>query len=370
VFELLVYPSNGLFITSKKYHEQVPDADKHPVGTGPWQFVSSKPGVEVVEKANHDYWGEVPHFENLVIKEVPDSSARLTQLRSGQLDISPVDSNLVEEAKNAGVNILKFPDIANLMVVLGGMYYGDPALDKDSPWIQDDNPEKGLAVRQAMSLAIDRDTILKTILGGYGRVALGPLTEYNSNKSQIDPSWQPPEFNLDEAKQKLAEGGYPNGFPVDVFLYPDDVDTVGVGQAIAGMWEDLGLQVKQRRSDEDTLDPLLNKKATKGFVFVKQAGWDPFTIILDQYTSFRQDGDYKLFHPALDQGLVDFRAAKTQDEKNEVAKTMVGKLRDDVPLISLFNVDLPVLAGPRVGEWTPLPGDKDLNELNTVTHAE
>jgi peptide/nickel transport system substrate-binding protein len=370
VLELLLYPSNSLFVTSKKYHEEDPNADKHPVGTGPWEFVSSRPGVEVVMKANHDYWGTVPSFEDLVIKEIPDSSARLAQIRSGQLDISPVDSNLVEEAKNADVRLLAFPDIGTLQVILGGMYYGDKALDPDAPWIQADQPEKGLAIRQAMSLAIDRELILETILGGYGEVALGPLVQFNSNPDTADPAWRPPEFNLEEAKRKLAEGGYPDGFPVEVFLYADDVDTVGVGQAIAGMWEDLGLQVKRRASDEDTLDPLLNEKKTSGFVWVKQAGWDPFTIILDQYTSFRNDGDYKLFHPALDQALVDFRAARDQKEKDAVVREMITKLRDDMAMLPLFEVDLPVLVGPRVGDWKPVPGDKEPNALNTVTHAD
>lgn len=370
VLDLLVYPSNDLFITSKKYHEQDPNADKKPVGTGPWEFVSSKPGVEVVMKANHDYWGKVPEFENLVIKEIPDSSARLTQVESGQVDISPVDSDLIEEAKNAGVKLKVFPDIATVQVILGGMYYGDPALDRNSPWIQADNPERGRAIREAMSLAIDRKLILKTVLGGYGSVAYAPLVEFNSNPATVDKSWQLPAFNLAEAKKKLAEGGYPNGFPVTVFLYPDDVDTVGIGQAIAGMWQDLGLQVKQRMSDEDTLDPLLNKKATKGFVWVKQAGWDPITIALDQYTSFRTDGDYKLFHPAIDNGLTAYRKAQTTDDKMAIIRDMLTKLRDDVAMIPLYDVDLPVLVGPKVGSWDPVPGDKEPNALNTVTHAD
>jgi peptide/nickel transport system substrate-binding protein len=221
-----------------------------------------------------------------------------------------------------------------------------------------------------MSLAIDRQLILDTILGGYGRVAFAPLVQFNSNPATVDESWAPLEYNLEQAKAKLAEGGYPDGFPVEVFLYEDDVDTVGVGQAIAGMWEELGLQVERRASDEDTLDPLLNEKETKGFVWVKQAGWDPFTIALDQYTSKRTDGDYKLFHPALDEGLEKYESVADPEEKSAAIVEMLTRLRDDMAMIPLYQVDLPVLVGQRVGDWTPLPGDKELNALNTVTHAE
>jgi len=369
VAEALLYPSNSLFITSKKYHEEDPKADEKPIGTGPWEFVSGVAGVEVRMKANKDYWGPKPAFENLVIKDVPDSSARLTQLQSGQLDISPVDSNLLEEAKNAGAQVKVFPDIATLQVIFGGMYYGDPALDRNSPWIQADNPERGLAIREAMSLAIDRKLILDTVLGGHGDLTYAPLVQYDSNPATIDPSWQLPAFDLAKAKQKLAEGGYPNGFPVTMFLYPDDVDTVGVAQAIAGMWEDLGLQVKQRSADENALDELLAKKETQGYVWVKQAGWDPITVALGLYSSKRTDGDYKMFHPAIDQGLDDYRNAKTTDEKMAVVRNVLTKLRDDMAMISLFDVDLPVLVGPKVSGWDPVPGDKELNALNTVSHA-
>ena len=120
------------------------------------------------------------------------------------------------------------------------MYSGSPKLDRNSPWIQADNPQKGLAIRQALSLAIDRELIRDKVLAGAGEVNFGPLLQYNNNPNTMDPSWTLPAFDKEAAKKKLAEGGYPNGFPITLFEYEDDVDTVGIAQAIAGMWRDIG----------------------------------------------------------------------------------------------------------------------------------
>jgi ABC-type transport system substrate-binding protein len=374
---LLVHSYNNLFVTSKKYHEEDPNADDHPIGTGPWKFVSSTPGVEVVMEANTDYWGTVPSFERLIVKEIPDGSARLVQVQSGEVDISTLDSALVGEAEAAGLEIIPAEDIGTLQVILGGMYYlpaGDPnlpkdQLDRDSPWIQADEPEKGLAIRQAMSLAINREQILQTVLGGYGEVNYAPLIQYNANPELVDPSWELPEFDLEQAKQKLAEGGYPDGFPVEVFLYQDEVDTMRVGEAIAGMWEELGLQVTRRPSEEDILDPLLNARDTAGFVFVKLQGNEPMNIVLHQYASPREDGDYKINHPIIDEGVDAYIAAPTQEEKYAIQRDTATRMRDEMIIIPMFNVDLPMVVGPGIADWSPVPGDKELNNLNTATAA-
>jgi ABC-type transport system substrate-binding protein len=374
---LLVHSYNNLFVTSKRYHEEDPNADDHPIGTGPWKFVSSTPGVEVVMEANTEYWGTVPSFERLVVKEIPDGSARLVQVQGGEVDMSTLDSALVREAEASDLQIIPAEDIGTLQVILGGMYYlpaGDPnlpkdQLDRDSPWIQADEPEKGLAIREAMSLAINRDQILETVLGGYGEVNYAPLIQYNANPELVDRSWELPAFDLEQARQKLAEGGYPNGFPVEMFLYQDEVDTMRVGEAIAGMWEELGLQVSRRPSEEDILDPLLNTRETDGMAFVKLQGNEPMNIVLHQYASLREDGDYKINHPIIDEGLEAYTSAPTQEQKYAVQRETATRMRDEMIIIPLYNVDLPMVVGPGIAAWSPVPGDKELNNLNTATPA-
>src|SRR5699024_8005074 len=58
---------------------------EHPIGTGPFEFVSWKKGEYVELKKNEDYWGKTPDIDTLVFKYVPESSTRLLELQSGEV---------------------------------------------------------------------------------------------------------------------------------------------------------------------------------------------------------------------------------------------------------------------------------------------
>ena len=73
-------------VVPKKYLTQVGDDGfrKHPIGAGPYKFVSHTPGVEVVLEANTGYWRRVPNVKRLVMKSVPDVDTRLAMLKTGE----------------------------------------------------------------------------------------------------------------------------------------------------------------------------------------------------------------------------------------------------------------------------------------------
>jgi peptide/nickel transport system substrate-binding protein len=359
-----------LYITSKKYHEEKgEEAANHPIGTGPWKFVSSNPGVDVVMEANTDYWGQVPAFEKLTVKEIPDGSARLVQLQSGAVDIANLPSDLIGEADAAGIEIESVKDIGTVQMILGGQYYGHPNLDADSPWIQADAPEKGKACREALSLAIDRQLIIDRVLRGEATANYGPLLQYNANPELNDPSWTLPEYNVEKAKQKLAECGYPDGFPITLFEYPDDVDTVGIAQAVAGMWQEIGVQVTQEQGEEDILDEKLNAAETDGMAFVKLQGFDPPDVTLINYLS-SEDDDYKFFYKPLDDAYAAYTSEPDPAKRWQIIRDLITSMRDDVIAVPLFTANLPVGIGPKIGSWEPTPGDKDMNSLETVLPAQ
>jgi peptide/nickel transport system substrate-binding protein len=360
----------GMTITSKKYFDETPEkeANAHPIGTGPFKFVSGKPGVQLEFDANKDYWGTVPSFDRLVLKEIPDGAARLAQIESGAVDLAQLDAELYGEAEAASLKVQSIKDFGNAFLLLGGSYYGDPALDEDAPWIQADAPEKALAIREAMSLAIDRQLIIDKVLHGGGTVAHGPLIWY-PNDDLTDPSWELPAHDLDLAKQKLAEGGYPNGFPVKMPIFADDINTDAIGEAIAGMWEELGLEVKREPTEKDLIDPLQAKRTTDGLAYVLIAGYtaEP-AMALSNYVSMRPD-DAKLFLDTIDQGYEALSVEPDQDKRFEIARGVISDMRDLSQPLSLFTVDMPFVLGPKIGSWDPLPGLNSINGLETVKPA-
>src|SRR5215510_7703450 len=77
-------------VVPKKYITQVGDAgfQKHPIGAGPYKFVSHKPGIEVVLEAYTGYWRRVPNVKRLVMKSVPEGTTRVAMLKKGEADIA------------------------------------------------------------------------------------------------------------------------------------------------------------------------------------------------------------------------------------------------------------------------------------------
>ena len=61
---------------------------KHPIGLGPYKFVSHTPGIELVMEAVESYWRQVPHVKRLVFKSVPEATTRLAMLKRGEVDIA------------------------------------------------------------------------------------------------------------------------------------------------------------------------------------------------------------------------------------------------------------------------------------------
>src|SRR5919197_307799 len=89
-------------VVPKKYLEQVGDDGfkKHPIGMGPYKFVSHTPGIELVLEAVENYWRKVPHVKRLIFKSVPEPATRLALLKTGEVDLAyDLDAQAAEEVK-------------------------------------------------------------------------------------------------------------------------------------------------------------------------------------------------------------------------------------------------------------------------------
>lgn len=370
---------NGLQVTSKRYVEENGEAaNGHPIGTGPWKFVSQQIGVEVVGEAVKDHWASPPAFDQLVQKAVADGPARLAQLQTGELDIALLDTVLLAEAQAAGLEFRTIPNVGNAFMILGGSYWGTgghptpegtpgKGLDEDAPWIQANDPEAGAAIREALSLAIDRQLIIDRILQGEGKIAKGPVVTSEDSPSLTDPSWPLPAYDTALARQRLADGGYPDGFEITIFMYPDYIDLPAIGEAIAGMWEEIGIKVTRQPGDEGVLDAKLDQADTDGLSWVKIAGLkgDPSTM----WNGYRSNvgRDYKFTHPAIDDGYAAMIAEPDRDARYALARNIIAALNEDTIAIPLLTVDLPFAVSSRVGDWSPVPGLDELTGTETVT---
>ena len=195
-----LHPQNFILqAIPRKYFEEVGDAgvQAHPIGTGPWKFVSRKPREELIVERFEDYWNEEarPSVDRLVIKIIPEDTTRVAAFKTGAVDwIDAVPPAQIEEFKQMdGVKVVSLPAPNNL-------YVGMNAIDPASPF-------RLQKVRQAVAHAIDVDAIVKYILYDQGiRTAqLAP------GSVGYDATLKPYPYDPDRARALLAEAGFPAG---------------------------------------------------------------------------------------------------------------------------------------------------------------
>src|SRR6267378_1963391 len=182
-------------IVPKKYLESVgPDTfGQKPIGTGPVRFVSGTKDDRVVLEANPDYWGGRVDFDRLIVRALPEMAPRVAALLKGEVDlITQVPPDQGERLKgNAGTT------------VSGALYGGLYVLAVNSKRPPLDNP----LVKQALSLAIDREVIVKELWRGRGVVPSGPIAKGDNH---FDASLPALAYDPKEARERLRKAGYKN----------------------------------------------------------------------------------------------------------------------------------------------------------------
>jgi len=177
------------------------DFTRHPVGTGPFQFVHWKPKQEIVLSRFENYWGKPAGVERVVFLPSEESSIRVTQLRRGEIHIAdnlpPSEMDSLEDVQ--GVEVQSTPGI-NIGYVT--MQTQKPPLDK---------PE----VRRAICYAIDRDRLIEVAYAGHAQRAstMVPPTLWGHSEEVEGRA-----FDQEKAKQLLEDASEKYGFDLPLKL--------------------------------------------------------------------------------------------------------------------------------------------------------
>jgi ABC-type transport system substrate-binding protein len=175
----------------------------NPVGSGPFKFVSWQKDDNVVLERNEDHWRERAYLDRLILKVVPDATARYLALQKGEVDV--IDFPSVEDLASMEAD----PDIK--LIQQAGLNVGYLALNCDKV------PFNDVRVRQAINYAINKDEIIAGVYGKAGTPAKNPIPpgmwSYNDKIEGY-------EYSPEKARQLLAEAGYPDGFSTNLWAMP------------------------------------------------------------------------------------------------------------------------------------------------------
>ena len=214
----------GIIISGQALDDGV-DLSSEAVGAGMYTLTSYQSGDRAVFTKFEDYWdADSVLLDELTIVELIDTTARLSALRDGQVDAARIDPDGVSPAEGDGFVIERGP---TLEVVYIPFRFTD-----DTPWSDQ-------SVREAMTHAIDKQGILNALLQGAGTVVSQMFPPgYFAASPDVDNDARP--FDVDLAKQLLADAGYPDGFEISLGTGGDTT----LGEAVQASWAEAGIELE------------------------------------------------------------------------------------------------------------------------------
>src|SRR5438128_3959101 len=216
-------------IVPKKYLEAVGNEafNAKPVGTGPIRFTSWVKDDKGVFDANPDYWGGRIDMDRWIMRPIPETAPRIAALLKGEVDI------ITQLPPDQAERVTGNPSTR----VVGALYAGLYVLGVNSKRPPLDNP----LVKQALSLAIDRNAIVKELWRGRGIVPSGPIAKGDNH---FDATLAPLAYDPREARERLKKGGYKGEEVVIETTVGYTANDKPMSEAIHGMWRDVGINAR------------------------------------------------------------------------------------------------------------------------------
>ena len=240
-------------VVPKKYVTQVGDEGfrKHPIGAGPYKFVSHKPGVEVVIEANPAYWRRVPNIKRFVMKSVPEGTTRVAMLKNTEADLA-----YALDGEDA-LNVKRDPRLQLVPSKHASIYWIEFAeqWDPKSPW-------HDKRMRQALNYALNRQAINEASCLGF----CPPTSIIVPRVMEFALQTQGHAYDPQKAKQLLAEAGYPNGIDAGDFVpIPPFFTTAEAAMNFMGA---VGIRVKIRPMERAAFYAAWREKKLRGLFMV------------------------------------------------------------------------------------------------------
>jgi peptide/nickel transport system substrate-binding protein len=338
-------------VVPKKYLTQVGDDGfrKHPIGAGPYKFVSHKPGIEVVLEANPGYWRRVPSVKTLIMRSVPDANTRAVMLKSGDADISYVlDGPDAEDIKRDP----RMQVVASKHASIFWIEFAEQ-WDPKSPW-------HDRRLRLAVNHALDRQRINEAACLGFCPPAGVIIPRVMDFALQVEP----PAYDPQKVKQLLAEAGYPSGLDAGEFVGIPGFPTVA--EATVNDLNTAGVRVRLRSMERAAFYAAWREKKLRGLFLTAVGNSGNAASRVQEFINSKGSYAYGGY-PDIDD-LFQQQARERDPRKREALLHRIQQLTiDRVMFAPLMDLRVLMGVGPRVTEHTitwihnsPFPSYEDM----------
>ncbi|TMW72529.1 glutathione ABC transporter substrate-binding protein [Alteribacter natronophilus] len=324
--------------------------NRNSAGTGFFELEERTSGDNTVLAKNENYWGEQAKVDRVTWRVIGDEGQMINSVEAGEIDIAypirPTDINRVENSD--AVNLYQQESLSTAYIGFNN--------DKE-PY---DDPK----VRQALSMAINKEEIIEGVLQGEGNPAIGPI---NDQVFGFDDSVEELPYDPERAQELLAEAGYEDGFETTIWTN-DSAERQDIAVIVQDQLSQIGVDVEIEVVEWGAY--LDDTAAGQHDMFI--LGWVTVTGDADY-------GMFPLFHSSqhgaagnrtftdseeLDDILDQARRETEEDAREELYSQALEILVDDAPMLYLYHSIYSVGLGENVnGFWKHPNGLYQLQEV-------
>lgn len=316
---------------------------KQPVGTGPFVVENWDPTGDVTFTKNPYYWQEgKPYIDKLVYKLIEDDSQAINQLKAGE--VHGIESLALQNANEIKEG-------------------SDTAVAENGSWVTEqiffntlDEHFADVHVRRALAQAIDREGLTTALTFGYAQTATSLLPTaipYNSNDTV-----KALEFNVEAAKQELAQSAYPNGFSTKLLVASGNSSRAQAAQIIQAAGKEIGINIEIESIE---LAAFRERFFAYDFSIMINSGQadspeansiiafqtDPEGFSKSYWTHYTNDEVTTLLHEG--------QKAQDGEERAAIYAKLLQILADEVPYIPLYYPEILKGVGSSVDGLVVLP---------------
>jgi peptide/nickel transport system substrate-binding protein len=333
---------------------------EHPIGTGPFAFVSWKRGEVMKLKRNQYYWKiaedgkPLPYLDELEFPVIPDDATRLLKLKAGEVDGAEfIPYARVEELKaDPNLRMELWPSTrVRYLTLFDGEKYKDGSV----------NPMANLKVRQALNYAINKPAIIQITTLNLGK----PMTSFMSSATPLyssGPALYP--YDVAKAKALLAEAGFPNGFEFSCLSLSGNGDDQSDLTAAQQMWSQIGVKLKIEQVD----NPTRTAKYRAEDFQCRTAAWTDDIADASEITSyFAYYPNIHSLHSGFQDNQIDALFDKSQEETDPKArageyKEIQERYNAAAPIVYLYETPYPVAFRKNAKGFVQIPLGNNLFE--------
>jgi len=305
-------------IVPKEEVEANGDLQQVMVGTGPFMLKEYVEETRTVLKANPDYFEGAPLVDGITYLIIPDEASRIAALRTGEIHMTSLSdaASAGLAARSEGVKVVSQPTTDYYL--LGINTAREPFTD--------------IRVRQALSLAIDRQAVVNSVFFGEGMVT-GPIVPTLGDWAvppEKLPYYQP---NIEKAKELLAEAGYPDGFETTITASPRFPEFTSIALVLQSQLKKVGIKASLDQVEWGTFIKKWKERDFDTFVSYNGSGNDPDRALYPMLHTGGSVNAFQFSDPDIDAKLEAARTTVDREKRLQLYHELAYDIAEKVPLI-------------------------------------